>query len=242
MHLPVLEWKVLLIDIYGVDFLTLIRDSSLLNCENIVTMPSLPKKYKLISSVPVSKETLPKIRVSRLMPTGHGKCVRCGVEATRVLTYTIESENHRVVYSNIFAESRMMTADHILPRAFGGADAISNLQLMCTNCNAKKGTLLSPSELDLIIKNRLKHLRPSFRVHQMLQVIKQFPAMAVVYNLSGQEESKSMPFKTPPIQRRKSVVIYSNGMVNNKHPHHPMLGWLRIFEKFPEMKSVVRFA
>ena len=37
-------------------------------------------------------------------------------------------------------ESRNLTVDHIVPRADGGTDHISNLQLLCGACNSQKGT------------------------------------------------------------------------------------------------------
>jgi 5-methylcytosine-specific restriction endonuclease McrA len=35
-----------------------------------------------------------------------------------------------------------MHVDHIIPRAKGGSNAISNLQLVCARCNIKKGKAL----------------------------------------------------------------------------------------------------
>lgn len=208
-------------------------------------MSSLPKNYKVISRVPVSKEVLPKIRVSKLMPDGHGKCVRCGIEATQVITYTLEGEGHQVVYGNIFAGNRMMTADHILPRALGGADALSNLQLMCYKCNMKKGMMPTPEEMERIIANRAKHIRITFKPEHMRHIIKRFPKLASLYDLTEQE-GPALPFKRtrfsePSRNRITKLEELTCGLVNNKHPHHPMWGWVRIFQMYPDIKPAVRF-
>lgn len=206
---------------------------------------SFPKNYKIISKVPVSKDVLPKIRVSKLMPDGHGKCSKCGIEATHVVTYTLGSEEHEVVYENIFAGTRMMTADHILPRALGGADALTNLQLMCYKCNTKKGMMPTVEEIEAIIQNRDKHFRVTFKPHHMRYVINRFPHLASLYDLT-EKEGPALPFKRTYFSeatrnRRKKVTELSFGLVNNKHPHHPMWGWVRIFQQYPDIKPAVRF-
>lgn len=211
---------------------------------------SLPKDYKVLNQVPVSKDVLPKIRVSKLMPEGHGKCVRCGIEATRVITYTLAGEEHKQVYINIFAGSRMMTADHILPRSLGGSDALSNLQLMCYKCNTRKNNTISAQERQMIISNRSNHIRCTFKPEHMRHILKRFPLLNGLYDLSGQEDGPAIAFNQRQlslqlyqnqIPRMSKVKILSNGLVTSKHPHHPMWGWVRIFKRFPEMKNVVRF-
>lgn len=206
---------------------------------------SLPKNYKIINWVPVSKETLPKIRVSKLMRDGHGKCVKCGIQATRVITYTLASESHKIVYSNIFASTRMLTADHVLPRALGGADALSNLQLMCCKCNHKKGIELTLEEIERIIQNRRAHIRSTFTTANMRYVINRFPSLVSLYDLA-EPEGPALPFgrtyfSEPSGSRIKRIKELSYGLVNNKHPHHPMWGWVRIFEMYPDIKPAVRF-
>ena len=41
-----------------------------------------------------------------------------------------------------FPLSAQMHVDHIIPRAIGGRNAVSNLQLVCARCNTKKGKAL----------------------------------------------------------------------------------------------------
>lgn len=212
-------------------------------------MSSFPKNYRLISVVPVSKEVLPKIRVSKLMREGHGKCARCGIEATHVATYTLASENHQVIYGNIFADRLMMTADHILPRALGGSDKLSNLQLMCYRCNTRKGMIPTEEEMDLIVLDRSKHFRPTFTAAHQRYIVQKLPQLARLYDLAGKEEGIAIPFKRTRMAidgmsgrgRRKKVWYETNGLVWDKHPHNPNWGWVRIFEKYPELRTAVCF-
>lgn len=212
-------------------------------------MLEFPKTFKVLTCVPVCKGNLPRIRVSSLMPEGHGKCARCGICATHVVKYTLEGDGHWQVYSNIFANTRMMTADHILPYSLGGCDARSNLQLMCITCNAIKGCCISYEEMQIVIQNRNKHIRPTFTPANMRHVLKMYPTLEGLYDLAGREDGPVEPFKKgSPCQkqnqpgRMKRIEIETGGLVNNKHPHHPMWGWVRIFERFPEMKTQVTFA
>lgn len=207
---------------------------------SIVDSMAYSKHYKIISRVPVSKETLPKIRVSRLMPEGHGECARCGIKATSVLTYTLATEDHKRIYSNIFAGKIMLTADHILPRALGGADALSNLQLMCYTCNTKKGMSLSQDDIELIIKDRSKHLRATFLPVHMRHVLKLHPSpsLALVYNLDD-IEGPAEPFKRHVPQMRS--LKRTDDLVTDKHLHSPNWGWVRIFDKYPDLRAAVSF-
>lgn len=188
------------------------------------------------------------------MPNGHGKCCKCGVEATHVMKYTLKSEHHRVVYVNIFADKRMMTADHILPRALGGADALSNLQLMCYKCNIDKGMIPSEQEIDRIIEDRSKHFRRSFKPRHMRFVIMHHPSLARLYGDLANDMSDGPAEQLTRITQKRGyrpdgseshwtrTKRLSKGLVDNLHPHHPMWGWVRIFERFPELKSHVTFA
>lgn len=206
----------------------------------------LSKRYTVISCVPLTKETVPCVRIGKVLNNAGNKCAGCGVEATHVVRYTLKSESHRGVHVNVFAGKRMMTSDHILPRALGGADALTNLQLMCSSCNGKKGMLPSEAEIDRIIRDRSKHLRPSFQVEHQRYVVSKFPHLARLYDLPN-EDGPALPFKRTVFKekngesRMKRVTRLSRGLVDNKHPHHPMWGWVRIFDRFPELKAYVTF-
>ena len=67
-----------------------------------------------------------------------GKVPKYNCEANRKFLYGEQGG-----YCNgceVHFESRNLTVDHIVPRAEGGTDHISNLQLLCGGCNSLKGT------------------------------------------------------------------------------------------------------
>ena len=41
-----------------------------------------------------------------------------------------------------FTTYRTLEIDHIIPVALGGTNAVENLQILCTTCNARKGARL----------------------------------------------------------------------------------------------------
>lgn len=67
------------------------------------------------------------------------KCVCCGKEGTHFKLCGDESTNRR--HFNLYADDgTLMTKDHIIPKARGGRDVISNMQTMCAPCNKAKGS------------------------------------------------------------------------------------------------------
>lgn len=82
----------------------------------------------------------------------HGtKCCVCGIEGTKFY----KERNHTVggkptadngeYHFNLYAteistgDEILMTKDHIIAKAHGGADTVENMQPMCTVCNGTKG-------------------------------------------------------------------------------------------------------
>ena len=48
-----------------------------------------------------------------------------------------------------------MTADHVIPKALGGADSWENLVCACSNCNARKGNL-TPAQAQMVLLRQPK--------------------------------------------------------------------------------------
>ena len=66
------------------------------------------------------------------------KCVVCGKEGTHFRLCGDEASQRR--HFNLYAEDgTLMTKDHIVPKSRGGQNLVSNMQTMCTTCNAAKG-------------------------------------------------------------------------------------------------------
>jgi hypothetical protein len=213
---------------------------------NYAMQPQLPQHFNILRCVPVSKEVLPPIRVSGLMPEGHGKCTKCGIEATHVITYTLSTEDNRVVYQNIFSQVRMMTADHVLPKALGGRHGRSNLQLMCVKCNGNKGCQITSEELELVINNKSKYLRPSLTKRQVAHILKLDPGLDELFSNYFQltlisEFDVCTEVATVPFMHARDRIQTSRSP-QIKHPHHPFKGWQRIFQRFPELESQVSFS
>ena len=57
----------------------------------------------------------------------------------------------------------ILEVDHIKPRALGGSDRPSNLQLLCPPCNKKKGPRLRATRTKTPAKSRVKKTLKSIR-------------------------------------------------------------------------------
>lgn len=72
-------------------------------------------------------------------------CVECGLEGTYFIKERHNEKNpyHFNLYGvNENGAEILITKDHILARANGGKDIMSNYQVMCFPCNNKKGKTL----------------------------------------------------------------------------------------------------
>lgn len=66
------------------------------------------------------------------------KCVCCGKEGTHFKLCGEGGTNRR--HFNLYADDgTLITKDHIVPASKGGPDKVTNMQTMCTVCNAAKG-------------------------------------------------------------------------------------------------------
>lgn len=80
----------------------------------------------------------------------HGpNCVKCGLKGA---FFALErskgpGNNPNKYHFNLYGitpggHERMLTKDHIIPKALGGKNRLSNYQTMCTRCNGRKADKL----------------------------------------------------------------------------------------------------
>ena len=70
------------------------------------------------------------------------KCVQCGLEANcYILEKMPESKawHFNLYYIDENGRETLFTKDHVIARANGGRNVLSNYQTMCCVCNSKKG-------------------------------------------------------------------------------------------------------
>lgn len=86
---------------------------------------------------------------------GHVTCAHCGVEGTYFLMEYDKSSKQWVfnLYGVQDGKEVIMTFDHIIPKSKGGGDGLHNGQVMCRDCNSKKGNKMErkkrPTKADL---------------------------------------------------------------------------------------------
>lgn len=103
------------------------------------------------------------LRSSRLLTYLKGiSCVHCGIDgsyfAIEKCKYTLSSKYHLNLYHKSKKDKEvLMTSDHILPKASGGKNTLSNRQPMCTFCNSAKGSHSSVEEGKSIRKEIAKN-------------------------------------------------------------------------------------
>ena len=102
---------------------------------------------------------------------GNLRCAHCGLEGK---FFSIDSHREQLTYThlNLYAvnakdEEVLMTCDHILARGLGGADDLSNTQMLCSPCNAVKSK--QESRISNEIRRQLDILMESVKIYNVLQ-------------------------------------------------------------------------
>lgn len=70
-------------------------------------------------------------------------CVCCGRKGTHFRIQRTKNSNENYHIGLWSDDGIQMTKDHIIPKSFGGADNLNNMQTMCDRCNSKKSNKIS---------------------------------------------------------------------------------------------------
>ena len=96
-------------------------------------------------------------------------CAACGLAGTKFFLERFAKDPKFVAHFNLYAEEHgqfiLLTKDHIVPKALGGKDYVSNYQTMCSVCNNfKADSNLTLEEIKNLrdIYNQTKRLKNDF--------------------------------------------------------------------------------
>lgn len=93
------------------------------------------------------REYQPKIGTPRLklFATKGTRCVCCGLQAEGFYLQFNRNQEAKQPHLGLWGRSdsgkwKLLTIDHIIPKARGGKNRLYNYQVMCQTCNAQKGS------------------------------------------------------------------------------------------------------
>ena len=108
--------------------------------------PSHLRKKLLLQGYKVGTGSLRLVTFAKAYKDGKICCVECGLEASffsidSFQALTEKPSIHLNLYGIRNGQEVLFTHDHILARALGGIDDLSNTQVMCSPCNNKKSRM-----------------------------------------------------------------------------------------------------
>lgn len=114
---------------------------------------SVHKIYDLIHSEEshvVLQDAKVKVEGLRLKSfTRNEPCVSCNRQGVQFRIATSRYSRKKDWYLTLWSEDGIqMTKDHIVPSSKGGANHLGNIQTMCTKCNSKKGSTVTPEDFE----------------------------------------------------------------------------------------------
>lgn len=120
--------------------------------------PKTEKRVTFENGYSVGVISLRMRTFGRAARQGKLHCVSCGCKAKFFAAETFtRSKDQSVKHANLYGvndngDEVLFTHDHIVARSLGGADDLSNSQVMCSPCNNKKSKL----EIKILEDNRKK--------------------------------------------------------------------------------------
>lgn len=126
--------------IYTKQFLTY-ETKNVYGLEHINNM--LKIKLELDKRIKVDKCILKRSQRYMLFTRDEQVCVKCGLKASFWALQRSKKQNTEKYHLNLYGidnlgRVKLFTKDHIMPKSKGGADILSNYQIMCSKCNAEK--------------------------------------------------------------------------------------------------------
>lgn len=97
------------------------------------------------------------------------ECAICGARATHAILCKNEDNYYVSFYTERNGKLILFTKDHIIPRANGGSNKISNLQTCCETCNKLKGcaTEVNEEALEIIkLREEIRRLKEELTLQQ----------------------------------------------------------------------------
>lgn len=97
------------------------------------------------------------------------KCALCGAKATHAILCEKDGKYYVSFYTERNGKLVLFTKDHIVPRANGGSDKLSNLQTCCETCNRTKGSITEDNKeaIEIIrLRKKIEDLKSELTLQQ----------------------------------------------------------------------------
>jgi hypothetical protein len=102
----------------------------------IIDTKPLKEGIEFILNIPNNKNRFNRKKAIAILANQNTTCVCCGVIGSK---FCLGEDNSGGKHWDLYTDDDIaLTIDHILPKARGGTNHISNLQIMCLECNNLK--------------------------------------------------------------------------------------------------------
>lgn len=105
----------------------------------------------------------------------------------------------------------LLTIDHITPLSKGGTNTASNLQILCKDCNNKKGNKIDHNALGLKPKPPIRKSLKEHTDKELLNLYNRLYKASLLYTISKNKEKRIANIKEELIKR---------GLISNESIKH----------------------